>query len=166
VNVEPTTTPARATRLRRGALLVYGLFALALIPWTTHLTASLPNRHEAAHWDVLWAGFDIGLILAGAATAIAALRRSRLLTITASITGTLLLCDSWFDVLTSQPGSERLWAVGEAVFAEIPLALFSFWIAHDAENVCAAAQRCVESRRARRTANPSVTEPGDTGAGA
>ena len=159
MNTRTSTPRTRAIRLRRGALVVYGALAIALVPWTAHLSASLPNRHETRHWDLLWAGFDVGLILAGAATAVAALQRSRLLAITASITGTLLLCDTWFDLMTSRPGSERLWAAGEAVFAEIPLALFSFWIAHDAEYVCAAAQRAF--RRARRAAGATL----ETGSG-
>ena len=141
----------RAIRFRRRALLVYGAFAIALIPWTAHLGSSLPATHETKRWDVLWAGFDVGLFVAGAATAVAVLRGSRLLTICASVTGALLLCDAWFDLLTSRAGSERLWAVGEAAFGEIPLALFSFWVAYDAERMCAAAQRYVTERRVRRS---------------
>jgi hypothetical protein len=140
----------RAVRLRRRALLVYGAFALALIPWTAYLGSSLPSTHETQHWDVLWAGFDVGLLLAGAATAVAVLRGSRHLPIAASVTGTLLLCDAWFDLWTSRPGSERLWAAGEAALGEVPLALFSFWVAHDAERMCAATQRYVAERRVRR----------------
>jgi hypothetical protein len=54
------------------------------------------------------------------------------LPLVASVTGTLLLCDAWFDLLTSQAGSERAWAIGEAIVGEVPLALFSFWVAWDA----------------------------------
>ena len=140
----------RAVRLRRRALLVYGAFALALIPWTAHLGSTLPSTHETEHWDVLWGGFDVGLLVAGAATAVAVLRGSRLLPIAASVTGTLLLCDAWFDLWTSRPGSERLWAAGEAALGELPLAVFSFWVARDSERMCEAAQRYVARRRSRR----------------
>jgi hypothetical protein len=34
----------------------------------------------------------------------------------------MLLCDAWFDVVTSAGGSERLEAVLEAVLVELPLA--------------------------------------------
>lgn len=132
MSAEPSVARLRAIHMRRRALLVYGALALALIPWTAYLGSSLPSRHETVHWNFLWAGFDVGLALAGAATAIAVLRGSRLLPICASITGTLLLCDAWFDLWTSRPGSERAWAVGEAALGELPLALFSFWVAHDA----------------------------------
>jgi hypothetical protein len=132
VSSEQSAAQLRAIHFRRRALLVYGAFALALIPWTAYLSSTLPARHESVHWDTLWAGFDIGLALAAAITALAVLRGLRLLPIAASVTGTLLLCDAWFDLWTSAPGSERTWAVGEALLGELPLAIFSFWVAHDA----------------------------------
>lgn len=151
----------RTIPLRRGALVVYGVFALALIPWTAHLGSSLPYRHETAHWNLLWAGFDIGLFVSGAATAVAVTHGSRLLTICASITGTLLLCDAWFDLLTYTPGSERAWAAVEAGLGEVPLALFSFWVAYDAERMCSAAQRYVaeQRRRLERRRRARLEEP-------
>jgi hypothetical protein len=139
---------------------VYGAFALGLVPWTAHLSASLPSTHQTTHWDVLWAGFDIGLIASGVATAIAILRGSRALPILASITGTLLLCDAWFDLLTSSPGSERMWAIVEAVVAELPLAFFSFWVARDASTLEAVAHHAAAERRVRRDGRrPALDEP-------
>ena len=55
-----------------------------------------------------------------------------------SIAGTLLLCDAWFDTLTSRSGTEFAWAAVEALVAELPLATFCFWIAFDAEAVAVA----------------------------
>jgi hypothetical protein len=150
VSSAPSERRLRAIHLRRRALLVYGAFALGLVPWTAHLTASLPSTHRTDHWDVLWAGFDIGLCASGIATAIAILRGWHALPICASITGTLLLCDAWFDLLTSSPGSERTWAIVEALVAELPLAFFSFWVARDASTLEAVAHRSVTERRARR----------------
>ena len=125
---------------------MYGAFALALVPWTAHLTASLPSTHRTDHWDILWAGFDIGLLASGLATAIAILRGWRSLPIFASVTGTLLLCDAWFDLLTSRAGSERAWAGVEAVVAELPLAFFSFWVARDASALEAVVHVSASSR--------------------
>jgi hypothetical protein len=150
VSSAPSERRLRAIHLRRRALLVYGAFALGLVPWTAHLTASLPSTHRTDHWDVLWAGFDIGLCASGIATAIAILRGWHALPICASITGTLLLCDAWFDLLTSSPGSERTWAIVEALVAELPLAFFSFWVAREASTLEAVAHRSVTERRARR----------------
>jgi hypothetical protein len=132
VRATPSAAQVRAIHLRRRVLLVYGVVALALIPWISYLSSSLPSKHQTAHWDILWSGFDVGLLAAAVATAVAVVRRSRALPLVASITGTLLRCDAWFDLLTSQPGSERAWAIAEAVAGEVPLALFSFWVAWDA----------------------------------
>jgi hypothetical protein len=150
VTAEPTAGRVRAIRLRRRALLVYGAFALALIPWTAYLGTTLPSRHETAHWNLLWSGFDVALVLAGAATAVAVVRASPTLPIFASITGTLLFCDAWFDLWTSGAGSERVWAAGEAALGELPLALFSFYVAHDAERMHALVDGYVAARHARR----------------
>ncbi len=136
----------RGIRLRRRVLLVYGAFAIALIPWTAYLGSSLPSRHDTVHWTFLWVGFDLGLAIAAAATAVAVLRGWRVLPIVASVTGTLLLCDAWFDLWTSRPGSERAWAVGEAALGELPLAVFSFWVAHDARVLETVAARLVRRR--------------------
>ena len=73
-----------------------------------------------------------------AATVYGLVRLSDNLPIFASIAGTLLLCDAWFDMLTSQPGIELAWAAVEALVAELPLAAFCFWIAFDAESVAVA----------------------------
>jgi hypothetical protein len=59
----------------------------------------------------------------------------------AAITGTLLVCDAWFDVLTAQPGSELLESLAEAGLAELPLAALCFWLAVDSERTLARAVR-------------------------
>lgn len=109
------------------------LVALALVPWTLWLTFSLPSRHVTQHYDAAWVGFDIALAAAFAATAWSALRRPRWLVALAAATGTMLLCDAWFDVVTSSGGAERAEAVAEAAFAEIPLAAICAYIVLEAE---------------------------------
>jgi hypothetical protein len=115
-----------------------GGVAIALLPWAVYLSIALPPKHESAHWDIVWPGLDIGIALAVAATVVGLVRLSAHLPILAAIAGTLLLCDAWFDTLTSQPGTELAWAAVEALVAELPLAAFCFWIAFDAEAVDAA----------------------------
>jgi hypothetical protein len=115
-----------------------GGVALGLLPWTVYLSITLPPRHESVHWDVVWPGLDVGIALAVVATVVGLVRLSNHLPIFASMAGTLLLCDAWFDTLTSQPGSELAWAAVEALVAELPLAAFCFWIALDAESVAVA----------------------------
>ncbi len=107
--------------------------AAGLGPWTLWLTYSLPSRHVTHHYDLAWVVFDIALLIAFASTGWCAIRGSQWLVPAAAATGTLLLCDAWFDVVTSQGGSELLEALLEACLAELPLAALCFYIVYDAE---------------------------------
>lgn len=113
---------------------------MALIPWTLWLTFALPSRHVSENYDFAWVGFDIGLALVLGLTARAAYLGSRWLAPLAAATGAMLVCDAWFDIVTSTPG-ERLEAVLEAVFAEIPLAALCAYIVYDVERVHASVRR-------------------------
>jgi hypothetical protein len=114
--------------------------AVALIPWTLWLTFSLPSRHVSHHYDLAWVGFDVALAAALGLTARAAYRESPLLVPLAGATCAMLLCDAWFDVVTSAPG-ERLEAVLQAAFAEIPLAVLCAFVVYDVERVNASVRR-------------------------
>jgi hypothetical protein len=103
--------------------------ALVLIPWAIALGQMLPSRHVANHWDAAWTGFDFILACSLLATAYAALRRRDLLRGLAAVSGTLLLCDAWFDVLTSSPGTDLEVAILLAVLGELPLAMVCFLLA-------------------------------------
>ena len=120
-------------RVQRWVPRLLALVALALVPWTLWLTLSLPSRHVTEHYDVAWIGFDVALVVAFAATAWAALRRPRWLVALAAATGTMLVCDAWFDIVTAAGGGERLDAVVEAVLAELPLAAICAYIVVRAE---------------------------------
>jgi len=105
------------------------LCALILTPWTAMLFVTLPHRYGANNWHLAWGGFDVILAFALAATGIAVLRRSPYGEIAATITGTLLVCDAWFDVLTSHGTADVAQALGAALLVELPLAAVCFWIA-------------------------------------
>ena len=120
-------------RVRSWVPRLLALVALALVPWTLWLTISLPSRHVTEHYDVAWIGFDVALAAAFAATAWSALRRPRWLVALAAATGTMLVSDAWFDIVTSSGGGERLEAVAEAAFAELPLAAICVYIVLEAE---------------------------------
>jgi hypothetical protein len=117
---------------------VLALVAIALVPWTLYLTFTLPSRHVTLHYDVAWVGFDVGLACAFAATTVAALRRSHWLVPLAAVTGTMLVCDAWFDIVTSHEGGEMWEAVAEAILVELPLAALCALIVYDAEMFLAA----------------------------
>ena len=122
--------PSRRRIPRRIALML-GTIAVLLVPWTLWLTFTLPTRHVTHHYRLAWVGFDVFLAAAFGATAIAALRASEWLQPLAALTGTMLLCDAWFDVVTSAGGDEVGRAVLEALFAELPLAALCAWIVLD-----------------------------------
>ena len=113
--------------------ILLGAVGVGLVPWTLWLTFSLPSRHTSEHYDLAWVGFDVALAAAFAATTLAVIRGSDWLEVSAAVTGTLLVCDAWFDVVTASGPGERLEAVLEACFAELPLAAVCAWIVWDAE---------------------------------
>ena len=104
------------------AIVVLGAAAALLLPWTVVLTTALPAHHVARHWDVAWAGFDAGLAAVLLATVVAAVRRSAWLSGLALAAAAVLLCDAWFDVVTSAGGLDLWLAVASALVLELPLA--------------------------------------------
>jgi hypothetical protein len=105
------------------------LCALILVVWAGFLILTLPRNYTANHWQVAWGGFDIGLGAALVATAVAVLRRSPFAEVAAAVSGTLLLCDAWFDLVTSSTTGELVQAALEAALVELPLAALCFWMA-------------------------------------
>ncbi len=107
--------------------------AAGLLPWTLWLTYSLPSRQVTPHYDLAWVGFDVALLTAFAATAWCAVRSSQWLVPAAAATGTMLLCDAWFDVITSGAPGDRMEAVIQALIGELPLSAICWYIVYDAE---------------------------------
>jgi hypothetical protein len=122
------------TAERRTPLWVVALLAavgLALIPWTAALGVALPSDHVARHWDIAWTGFDVLLTAALLTTAVAARRRKPWLQGIAAVSGTLLVCDAWFDTLTASTPDE-LWVALLLAAGEVSLAALCFALATDA----------------------------------
>ena len=121
--------------LPRWTAPVFLLFSVALVPWIVWLGVSLPSRHEDQIYDVTWVGFDIGLLIALAAVMWLAYKRSTYVEIAATIAGTMLVVDAWFDTTTSIAGWDRWQAIGAAVFIELPIAALCWWLSQNAEKV-------------------------------
>ena len=117
----------------RWVVPLFGLAAVVLVPWIVLLVYLLPSAQQASHWDIAWAGFDVGLALVLSGVALAAWRRSPWLEGAATAAATLLFVDAWFDVLTSSTRLDLIVAVVEAVFVELPLAVLCLLLARDAE---------------------------------
>jgi len=101
--------------------------SVVLVPWTVYLAFSLPSRETSHHYSAAWVGFDVFEVIALGATGYLALRRSRYLALAAACAATLLVCDAWFDVLTS-PRHQVVQAIVLAVVVELPLAGVCAWL--------------------------------------
>ncbi len=115
------------------------LLGLALAPWVVWLIVSLPHRQVADHWHLAWGGLDVGLALLLAGTGIALIRRSPVAEVLAAMAAGFLLCDAWFDTITSDGTSQAI-ALAEALGVELPLAFVCLWIARNIERVLADAR--------------------------
>ncbi|WP_067796516.1 hypothetical protein [Actinomadura formosensis] len=124
--VDPLEEPRY--RRRRGVVLVLLVACCAwLVPWTVVLGFTLPQHFTAGQWAVAWIGFDVGLTVAIAATAFAVWKRLQIAVFGQLISGTLLLCDAWFDVWLSWGSREFVLSVVTALVVELPLAVVFFF---------------------------------------
>ena len=114
-------------RAVRWAGPLFALCALVLVPWTVYIGESLPQRQLSPHYDVSWVGFDMMLLVALAATAFFALRRSRYLSMAATATAALLVVDAWFDLMTT-PSGQIAQSIVLAAAVELPLAAVCIWL--------------------------------------
>ena len=108
---------------------VYLVLAVLLIPWIVYLGAILPDRTTSAHWDVAWVGFDVMEFLAIAMTGWFAYRRSKWVEVAATAAAVLLVVDAWFDITTAHKRWDVVQALVLGIFAELPLAVLSVWVA-------------------------------------
>ena len=106
----------------------FAAFAVVLVVWIAILAITLPERGILHNEDLVWVGFDVGLLLGLTWTAWAALRRKRSLPLAAAATGASLITDAWFDVIGSD-GQDRLAAIAMALLVELPLSAFCWWLA-------------------------------------
>jgi hypothetical protein len=100
---------------------------IGLIAWIILLGLTLPKRYDAAHWNLAWIGFDIALLVGLTTTAWAAWRRRAIIVVLATITGTLMCADAWFDITTAR-STDLAVSVLQAVFVELPFAYFLFYV--------------------------------------
>src|SRR5215831_2956064 len=115
----------------------FAVCSFVLLPWTIYLYQSLPSRATADNWDVAWAGFDVAIAATLLATAVGALRCAPWTQGAAASAATLLICDAWFDVMTSQTTHEFEMALLMALAVEGPLAILCVWVARNSERVSA-----------------------------
>jgi hypothetical protein len=122
------------SQVARWVAPVFIVCSVVLIPWIVYLGFSLPAREVSHHYDAAWVGFDIFEVIALGATGYLALRRSRYLALAAASAATLLICDAWFDVLTS-PRHQMIGSIVLAVLIELPLAGVCGWLSYHTERL-------------------------------
>ena len=116
--------------LPRWVMIFFIVAAVVLIPWIVLLFGDTSAQFGVAkHSRLVWGGFDCFLVLGFAVTAYRIATRSPRGAITAAATGTMLLVDAWFDILTARRPSAELTAILMAVFAEVPCAMICFFVA-------------------------------------
>ena len=90
------------------------------------LTLTLHKSFHAHYWRVAWVGFDVIELVAFAATGWAIWRGRQIAIACLLVTGTLLCCDAWFDVILDS-GTRDVWgSLASAAFVELPLAFLMF----------------------------------------
>lgn len=114
--------PTRIVRASRWFPRFLAACCALLVPWILVLAARLPRHYVTGHWQVVWIGFDMALLGALAWAAWSLWRRQVIAIAATIVAATLLLCDAWFDVTTSAPGSDLMLSLATALLVEIPLA--------------------------------------------
>jgi hypothetical protein len=111
---------------RRFGLLLMTACCLALAAWIGILILTLPARFTSSDWRAVWVGLDIAELIGLAAIGWAAWRQRQVIIFFMIMTGTLLLCDAWFDLALSYGSSGFAMSVVAALLAEFPLAFLLF----------------------------------------
>jgi hypothetical protein len=113
-------------RGRRVGALVSIVSCTVLVGWIIILALTLHRSFHAQHWRGAWVGFDMVLLLAFAATGWSFWRGRQIVIACLLVTGTLLCCDAWFDIVLDAGTSDIWLSVASAVIVELPLAFLMF----------------------------------------
>jgi hypothetical protein len=119
----------RVRRRRQFGLLFMTVCCIGLAAWIAILILTLPSHYTSSNWRVVWVGLDIAELIGFAATGWAAWRQRQIVILFMVMTGTLLLCDAWFDLALDYGSSSFTASILSAVLAEFPLAFILFFSA-------------------------------------
>jgi hypothetical protein len=114
------------SRGRRVGVLVSIISCTVLVGWIIILALTLHRSFHAEHWRGAWVGFDLVELLAFAVTGWAFWRGRQIVIACLLVTGTLLCCDAWFDVILDAGTSDIWGSVASALIVELPLAFLMF----------------------------------------
>ena len=125
----PSLRNAQLRHMRQLFLTVVTGGLVVLVPWVVYLALVLPDHHPENAWNAAWVGFDVLLLLGLFVTTWGAWRRRQFVVIACVFTGTLLICDAWFDITLDWGTSDETASLVSAFFVELPLALYLFYAA-------------------------------------
>ncbi|WP_409484275.1 hypothetical protein [Arsenicicoccus dermatophilus] len=151
--------PVASSRSLPWVGILFAGCAVALVPWIFYLLEALPSRALSPNVDIAWAGFDVMLLVALLATAVATLRRSRWMSTTGGWTAGLLVTDAWFDMVTAPDEGALVVAVLLAVLVELPLAGISVWVCLHAQDIVERRILLLQQRARRADDRPRVRLP-------
>jgi hypothetical protein len=107
-------------------VLVSVVSCIVLVAWIVVLVLTLHRSFHTHHWKGAWVGFDCILLLAFAATGWAFWRGRQIVIACLIVTGTLLCCDAWFDIVLDAGTSDVWISVASGLLVELPVALLMF----------------------------------------
>jgi hypothetical protein len=116
----------RLLRRRRLGLLLTTACCVGLAGWIAILVLTLPGHYTSTDWRTVWVGLDIAELTGFAATGWAAWQQRQIVIFLMVITGTLLVCDAWFDVTLDFGSRGFVFSLAAALLAEFPLAFVMF----------------------------------------
>ena len=119
-------TGLNLTRDRRLAVLFSIVACAVLVAWIVILALTLRRTYTTTHWRLAWVGFDVAELAAFAATGWAFWRGRQIVIACLIVTGTLLCCDAWFDVILDLRTGDMWWSIASALLIELPLAFLMF----------------------------------------
>jgi hypothetical protein len=114
------------SRRRKLGILFSIVACVVLAGWIIVLIFTLHREYTATHWRLAWVGFDIVLLSAFAATGWAFWRGRQIVIVCLLVTGTLLCCDAWFDVILDLRTSDMWTSIASALLIELPIAFLMF----------------------------------------
>jgi len=115
-----------ARRRRQFGLMLMAACCIGLACWIAILILTLPARYTSSDWRAVWVGLDIAELAGFAVTAWAAWYQRQVVIFFMIMTGTLLVCDAWFDLALDYGSTDFAMSVLAAVLAEFPLAFIMF----------------------------------------
>lgn len=126
IDMPPLRIDSRLRRRRQVGLLVIMGCCAGLAGWIALLILTLPGHYTSDDWRTVWVGLDLAELAGFAAIGWAAWHQRQIVTFFLIVTGTLLMCDAWFDVTLDYGSRGFTLSIVSAVLVELPLALLMF----------------------------------------